>query len=174
MSKQKVAIIIDKLFQDSEVTSPLEELKKAGYEVDVIGFESGVDYVGKNGAVVKSNKSIDEVKSSDYAGLVIPGGWAPDKMRMNEGMVKLTQEINSAGKPIASICHAGWMLVEADIIKGKKVTSYKAIKTDMKNAGGNWVDEEVVVDGNLVCSRTPDDLPAFNRELLNLLSKVPA
>lgn len=170
--KQKVAIIIDHLYQDSEVTSPHEELLKSGFEVDVIGFNSNEIYEGKKGAKVKSNKSINEVSSKDYIGLVIPGGWAPDKMRMNEKMISLIKEMNSDSKPISSICHGGWMLVEADIIKGKKVTSYKAIKTDMKNAGANWVDEEVVIDGNIITSRTPDDLPAFNREFIKALSKV--
>ena len=171
MSK-KVAILIDHLFQDLEVTEPKKELEKNGYSVDVIGFQSGEEYIGKNGAKVKSNKSINDVSSKDYDGVVIPGGWAPDKMRMNEKMVRLVQEINRAQKPIASICHGGWMLAEADIIKGKKVTSYKAIKTDLKNAGASWLNEEVVIDGNLITSRTPDDIPAFNRELIKALSKV--
>ena len=173
MSK-KVAILIDQLFQDSEVTDPREDLKKTGYEVDIIGTKANEEYVGKKGVKVKSNKSIDEVKANDYEGVVIPGGWAPDKMRMNEKMVKFIQDLNKAKKPVASICHGGWMLAEADIIKGKTVTSYKAIKTDLKNAGANWVDKEVVIDGNLITSRTPDDIPAFNRELLKALSKVVA
>lgn len=171
MSK-KVAILIDQLFQDSEVIDPQKELQKSGYTVDVIGFKNNDEYVGKKGAKVRSNKSIDEVQAKDYEAVVIPGGWAPDKMRMNAKMVKFVQEINTAKKPIASICHGGWMLVEADVVKGREVTSYASIKTDLKNAGAKWVDKEVVVDGNLITSRTPDDLPAFNRELLKALSKV--
>ncbi len=169
---QKVAILIEQLFQDSEVTSPQEELIKNGFVVDIIGTNTEEVYEGKRGVKIKANKSIDEINSRDYIGLVIPGGWAPDKMRMNEKMVKFTQEINKAGKPIASICHGGWMLVECDIVKGKKVTSYASIKTDLKNAGAIWVDEVVVVDGNLVTSRKPDDLPEFNKEFVKLLSKV--
>ena len=172
-NNQKVAILIDHLYQDSEVTEPKKELEKAGFVVDVIG-QSIEEYVGKKGAKVKSNKTIDSVSAKDYAGLVIPGGWAPDKMRMNEKMVKFTQEINQAKRPIASICHGGWMLAEANIIKGKNVTSYKAIKTDLKNAGANWLDKEVVVDGNLITSRTPDDLPVFCSELIKALSLVKA
>lgn len=167
---KKIAILIDHLFQDSEVTSPLEELTKSGFTVDVIGMAKGVEYEGKKGTKIKSNYSIDEVFSKDYVGLIIPGGWAPDKMRMNEKMVTFTKEMNLQKKPIASICHGGWMLAEADIIKGKKLTSYKAIKTDLTNAGGNWIDEEVVVDGNLITSRTPDDLPAFNKALIQALN----
>ena len=172
MSKGKVAILIDQLYQDSEVTDPLAELQKAGFIVDVIGPNVSEEYIGKKGTKIKATKSIEEVTSKDYMGVVIPGGWAPDKMRMNEKMVSFVKEINAKGNPIASICHGGWMLVEADVVRGKKVTSYASIKTDLKNAGGKWSDEEVIVDGNLITSRTPSDIPAFNREMIKALSLV--
>lgn len=172
MPKGKVAIIVDQLFQDSEVTDPKEKLIEAGFEVDVIGPNTTEEFIGKKGTKIKANKSIEQVNAKDYIGLVIPGGWAPDKMRMNEKMVKLIEEINAKNKPIACICHGGSMLVEADVVKGKKVTSYASIKTDLINAGARWHDKEVVVDGNLITSRTPADLPVFCAEFLKALSLV--
>ena len=175
MNKQnKVAILIEQLFQDSEVTDPKQKLQEAGFQVDIIGPDIKEEYIGKKGTKIKADKTIDSVSSSDYVGVVLPGGWAPDKMRMNEKMVKFVIELNSKNRPIASICHGGWMLVEADIVKGKKVTSYASIKTDLINAGAKWFDMEVVVDGNLICSRTPADLPAFCLELVKALSLVKA
>lgn len=169
---QKIAILIDQLFQDSEVTDPKEKLENAGFKVDVIGPNTTEEYVGKKGTKIKANKSIDEVNAKDYSGLVIPGGWAPDKMRMNEKMVQFVVDINDKNKPIACICHGGSMLVEADVVKGKKVTSYASIRCDLINAGGRWHDKEVVVDGNLITSRTPADLPIFCSELLKALSLI--
>ena len=170
--EQKVAILIDQLFQDSEVTDPKEKVENAGFKVDVIGPNINEEFVGKKGTKIKANKSIEEVSAKDYVGLIIPGGWAPDKMRMNEKMVKFVEEINSKNKPIACICHGGSMLVEADVVKGKRVTSYASIRTDLINAGGRWTDKEVVVDGNLITSRTPADLLVFCSEFLKALSLV--
>ena len=173
MNKQsKVAILIDQLFQDSEVTEPKQKLQEAGFQVDIIGANTNEEYVGKKGTKIKADKTIDSVSSKDYVGVVLPGGWAPDKMRMNEKMVKFVIELNSRNHPIASICHGGWMLVEADIVKGRKVTSYASIKTDLINAGAKWLDMEVVVDGNLISSRTPADIPAFCAQLIKSLSLV--
>ena len=172
MSKGKIAIIVDQLFQDSEVTDPMDKLLEAGYEVNIIGPNTTEEFIGKKGTKIKADKSIEQVKAKDYVGLVIPGGWAPDKMRMNEHMVKFIEEINSKNMPIACICHGGSMLVEADIVKGKKLTSYASIKTDLINAGARWHDKEVVVDGNLITSRTPADLPVFCAEFLKALSLV--
>ena len=170
--KKRIAILIDQLYQDSEVTEPKEKAEANGFAVDLIGPNTDEEYVGKKGTKLKANKSIDKVSSKDYIGLVIPGGWAPDKMRMNEKMVKFIEEINAKNKPIACICHGGSMLVESDIVKGKHLTSYASIKTDLINAGARWVDKEVVVDGNLITSRTPSDLPAFCNEFLKALSLV--
>lgn len=169
---KKVAILIDQLFQDSEVTDPKQKLEDAGLQVDIIGPNTTEEYIGKKGTKIKAGKSINDVQAKDYIGLVIPGGWAPDKMRMNEKMVKFVEEINLKNKPLACICHGGSMLVEADIVKGRKVTSYASIKTDLINAGARWIDKEVVVDGNLITSRTPADLPVFCAEFLKALSLV--
>ena len=170
--EQRVTILIDQLFQDSEVTEPKEKLEAAGFKVDVVGSNTTEEFVGKKGTKIKANKSIDDVSAKDYVGLVIPGGWAPDKMRMNEKMVKFIEDINEKNKPIACICHGGSMLVEAGIVKGRKVTSYASIKTDLINSGARWCDKEVVVDGNLITSRTPADLPAFCAEFLKALSLI--
>ena len=173
MSKnKKIAIIVDQLFQDSEVTDPKEKLENAGFKVDIIGPNTTEEYVGKKGTKIKADKSIDSISSNDYIGLVIPGGWAPDKMRMNPNMVKLVEEINAKNKIIGCICHGGSMLVEAGVVKGKRLTSYVSIRTDLINAGARWSDKEVVADGNLITSRTPADLPAFCAELLKALSLV--
>ena len=169
---KKIAILIDQLFQDSEVTDPKEKLESAGFSVDIIGPNTKEEYIGKKGTKIKANKSIDDVSAKDYGGLVIPGGWAPDKMRMNEKMVTFVEQINEKNKPIACICHGGSMLVEAGIVKGRKVTSYVSIRTDLINAGARWLDKEVVSDGNLITSRTPADLPAFCAEFLKALSLV--
>lgn len=170
--EQKVAILIDQLFQDSEVTDPREKLQGAGFKVDIIGANKTEEYIGKKGTKIKADKTIDEVSSKDYSGLVIPGGWAPDKMRMNEKMIMFIEGINEKNKPIACICHGGSMLVETNIVKGRKLTSYASIKTDLINAGARWSDKEVVIDGNLITSRTPADLPIFCAELLKALSLV--
>lgn len=169
---QKIAIIIDQLFQDSEIIDPKEKLENAGFKVDIIGSNTTEEFIGKKGTKIKANKSIEEVSAKDYAGLVIPGGWAPDKMRMNEKIVKFVEEINEKNKPIACICHGGSMLAEAGIVKGRRVTSYASIKTDLINAGARWSDKEVVVDGNLITSRTPADLPVFCAEFLKALTLV--
>jgi protease I len=114
----------------------------------------------------------DQVSAADFDGMVIPGGYAPDLMRRHPKMVQLVRDFNEAGKLVAAICHAGWMLASAEILQGKTVTSFFAIKDDLVHAGANWVDEEVVVDGNLVTSRKPDDLPAFMRAIIKALQQV--
>ena len=172
VKNQKVAILIDQLFQDSEVTDPKSKLEEAGFTVDIVGPNTTEEYIGKKGTKIKANKSIDSVSVKDYVGLVIPGGWAPDKMRMNAAIVKFISDVNLKNYPIACICHGGSMLVEADVVKGKKVTSYASIRTDLINAGARWVDKEVVVDGNLITSRTPADLPVFCSEFLKALMQI--
>lgn len=155
------------MFEDSEFRVPYERVKDAGHEPVIIGLEAGKKLEGKKGdEKITTEKSIDEVSADDFAGLVIPGGYSPDKIRTNSKMVTLTKAIFKADKPVAAICHAGWMLAEADIIKGKTVTSWPSIKTDLINAGAEWVDQEVVEDGNLITSRKPDDLEAFTKALL--------
>ncbi|HYI45267.1 MAG TPA: type 1 glutamine amidotransferase domain-containing protein [Actinomycetota bacterium] len=171
----KIAFIIDEMFEDSEFKVPYERAKEAGHEPVIIGLEAGKELMGKKGEVkITTEKSIDEVTPEEFDALVIPGGYSPDKIRSNRGMVAITKGIFEASKPVAAICHAGWMLAEADIIKGKTVTSWPSIKTDLINAGANWVDQEVAEDGNLITSRKPDDLEAFSKALLAQIEQSPS
>ncbi len=168
----KVAFIVDEMFEDSEFRFPYDRVKEAGHEAVIVGLESGKKLEGKKGKeTITTEKSIDEVSADDFDALVIPGGYSPDKIRSNEQMVGLTKAIFSADKPVAAICHAGWMLAEADILKNKTVTSWPSIKTDLINAGAEWVDQEVVEDGNLITSRKPDDLEAFSKALLSQIEQ---
>lgn len=163
----KVAFIVDEMFEDSEFQVPYERVKEAGHEPVVIGLEAGKKLEGKKGEVTTTTEiAAGDADAAEYAALVIPGGYSPDKIRTDEAMVGLTKAVHGAGKPVAAICHAGWMLAEADLVRGKTVTSWPSIKTDLVNAGAEWVDQEVVEDGNLITSRKPDDLEAFSKALL--------
>ena len=166
---KKVAILVENIFNVFEFWYPYYRLKEAGAEVVVVGSGSAEVYTGKPATEVKADVSADQVSASDFDGMVIPGGYAPDIMRRYPKMVQLVKEMFEAGKVVAAVCHAGWMLASADILKGKTMTSYFSIKDDMVHAGANWVNEEVVVDGNLITSRKPDDLPAFMRAILAAL-----
>jgi protease I len=168
MSKT-ILLLIENEFRDEEAVYPYYRFKEAGYDVKIVGPEKGREYKGKFGVVLKSDLDVLKIKPEDVTAVIIPGGYAPDKMRINRDMVDLVKRIFVQGKVIAAICHGGWMLAEADIVRGKKVTGYKAIATDLKNAGGKYLDSEVVVDGNIVTSRTPADLPAFCSSILKLI-----
>jgi protease I len=165
----RVAFIVDDLFEDAEFMDPLDRVQKAGHEAVVVGLSAGKEITGKKGMKATVDKAASEVRADEFDALVIPGGYSPDKVRTNENLVAFTREVHAAGKPVAAICHAGWVLAEADIIRGKTVTSYHSIRTDLKNAGATWVDEDVVEDGNLITSRHPGDIPAFCDTLLKHL-----
>ena len=138
----------------------------------MVGAGGAKSYHSKTGYPVNVDAQADQVSAVEFDAVVVPGGYAPDMMRRHESMVKLVREASQQGKVVAAICHAGWMLASAGIVKGKKATSFFSIKDDMVNAGAQWVDEEVVVDGNLITSRRPDDIPAFCREIVKSLSKT--
>ena len=158
---KKIVVLATDGFEDSELSEPLDAVRQAGATVSVVSEVAGT-ITGKHGTKVTVDKTVEEVTSADYDGLLLPGGVAnPDKMRMNKVAVQLVRDFFSQRKPVAAICHAPWLLVEADEVKGRTLTSWPSLATDIRNAGGNWVDQEVVVDGNLVTSRKPDDLPAF-------------
>jgi protease I len=150
---------------------PYYRLKEEGAEVTVVGTGSSRTYTSKHGYPVDVNKEAREIDMSAYDGVVIPGGYAPDLMRRYPEMVQIVREAHHQGKMVAAICHAGWVLVSAGILKGKRVTGIFSIKDDLVNAGATYVDAEVVRDGNLITSRKPDDLPAFCREMVDALSK---
>ena len=163
----KVAFIMDNMFEDSEFRVPYDRIKEAGHEPVIIGLEAGKKLEGKKGKeTVETEKAIAEVSPDDFAAVVIPGGYSPDLIRTNDDMVSFVKNTFDAGHPTAAICHAGWMLAEAGIVNGKRVTSWPSIRTDLVNAGADWVDEEVVEDGNMITSRKPDDLEAFSKTIL--------
>ncbi|MEB7923843.1 type 1 glutamine amidotransferase [Atlantibacter hermannii] len=170
MSK-KIAVLITDEFEDSEFTSPAEAFKKAGHEVVTIEKQAGNTVKGKQGeAEVIIDKSIDDVSPSDFDALLLPGGHSPDQLRGDSRFVDFTREFVESGKPVFAICHGPQLLISADVIRGRKLTAVTPIVVDVKNAGAEFFDQEVVVDKDqLVTSRTPDDLPAFNREALRLL-----
>lgn len=168
---KKVVLCVENNYQDLELWVPYYRLKEEGAQVTVVGSGSSRTYTSKYGYPIDAEKEAKEIDISKYDGVVIPGGYAPDMMRRYPDMVKMVRDAHQKGKVVAAICHAGWMLVSAGILKGKKVTGVSAIKDDLINAGANYVDEEVVRDGNLITSRKPDDLPAFCREIIDALAK---
>jgi protease I len=167
---KKVAIIAADMVEEIELTEPRKALEDAGAETHLISMKSGqiqgfnhFDKAGRH----KVDKVVEEVDASDYDALMIPGGVGnPDQMRVDENMVRFTRDFFEQGKPVAAICHAPWMLVEAGVVRHRRLTSWPSLQTDIRNAGGDWVDKEVVVDQGLVTSRKPDDIPAFNRKMI--------
>ncbi|HEX3328242.1 MAG TPA: type 1 glutamine amidotransferase domain-containing protein [Actinomycetota bacterium] len=168
----KVAFIMDEMFEDSEFRVPYDRVREAGHEAIIVGLEKGKKLTGKKeNETVTTDVAIGDVSANRFDALVIPGGYSPDKIRVNHDMVSLTRTMVERDKPVAAVCHAGWMLAEAGVLKGKTVTSWPSIKTDLKNAGAEWVDQEVVEDGNLITSRKPDDLEAFSKTLLSQIAQ---
>jgi protease I len=167
---KRVAIFAADLYEDLELWYPLIRLREEGAEVVVVG-PAAREYQSKHGYPVKAQVAAKDVRAADFHAVVVPGGYAPDHMRRSPEMVALLRENFLAGKPTAAICHAGWMLASAGILEGKTVTSWFSIKDDLIHAGAEWTDREVVVDGNLITSRMPDDLPAFLRALIAALEK---
>jgi protease I len=169
---KKVIILAEQMYDEREFWYPYYRLKEAGAEVTVVGSGSSNTYQSKSGMPVTVDSSADRISAADYHGAVIPGGYAPDHMRRHPPMVQLVRDLFEAGMLIAAICHAGWMLASADILRGRKATSFFAIKDDLIHAGAKWLDQEVVVDGNLVTSRKHDDLPAFMRAVIAALKTM--
>ncbi len=170
LANKKIAVLIENQYQELEVWYPYLRFKEEGAQVFFVGPEKGKVYISKYGYPATAELGIAYVKAHDFDAVVVPGGYAPDYMRRNAQMVQFLRDMNAAQKPVAAICHAGWMLTSAEIISGKKVTSVPAIQDDMRHAGANWVNEEVVRDGNIITSRMPADLPAFCRTIIEDLS----
>jgi protease I len=175
LSGKRVAILVEDEFEDFELTGPADALRAAGAIVTMIGPVKGASYRGKRGeATVTSDLAAGAARMKDFDALVIPGGHAPDKMRMRHAMVDLTRDAVEAGKPIAAICHGPQMLISANGVRGRTLTCWPSIAIDVKNAGGLYVDKPVVEDGNLITSRKPDDVPAFSEALIRALAATPA
>ena len=170
LNGKHVAFLLTDGYEDSELTQPWEALTEAGAKVTLIAPQGG-EVEGKKGFQAPVDLTSAEVDAKDYDALMLPGGvMNPDKLRMEQKAVDFVRAFFDEGNPVAAICHAPWMLVEAGVLKNRTLTSYWSLQTDVRNAGGEWVDREVVVDGNLVTSRNPDDIPAFNRHMVLLFA----
>jgi protease I len=171
-----IAILATDGFEQSELAEPKKALEKAGAKVHVVAPHGG-EIKGWNhtdwGKSAKVDKELNEVSFDDYDALVLPGGvMNPDRLRTDIRAVAFVKKFFEAGRPVAAICHGPWTLIEADVVKGRKLTSWPSLKTDLRNAGADWVDEQVVVDGNLTTSRKPDDIPAFNQAVIEQFAGV--
>jgi protease I len=174
---RRVAIIAADMFERVELTEPRQALEAAGAETELISLKPGkvrgFDHFDPSG-FFSVDRTVKEARPEDYDALFLPGGVGnPDQVRMDEDAVAFVRKIYESGKPIGAICHAPWVLVEADLVRGRRVTSWPSLRTDIRNAGGQWVDQKVVIDGQLATSRKPDDLPAFNKALVEHFAKTP-
>lgn len=175
LTGKRIAMLVEDDFEDREVTGPLAMLRDAGATVTLVGPTAGAEFRGKRGeATVKSDIAAGAAKIKDFDAVVVPGGYAPDKMRMRHAMVDLARDAMEAGKPVAAICHGPQLLISANVLRGRTLTCWPSIAVDVKNAGGLYVDKPVVEDGNLITSRKPDDVPVFSEAIIRALTKVHA
>lgn len=165
LKNKRIAVLAEEQYDLLELWYPAIRMQEEGAKVDIIGTGKE-SYKSKEGKVVEVDLNAEDANADDYDGIIIPGGFAPDKMRRYPAILDLVQKINAEGKPVAFICHAGWVPISAKIVDGKKVTSTIGIKDDLENAGAIWLDQEVVVDGNFITSRSPRDLPAFCQAII--------
>jgi len=171
----KVAVVLADDFEDSEYAIPSDRLRDAGHRLEIVGSHAGVELSGKRGnEVVRVDVAARDADPGGYDLLLIPGGYSPDHLRMDPDVVAFVRQFVDLGKPIAAVCHGPQLLIEAEAVRGRTVTSWPSVRTDLRNAGANWVDREVVEDGNLVTSRKPDDLEAFSAAVLGRLSAAAA
>jgi protease I len=170
MAAKRIAIMVDEMYQVIEVWYPYYRLKEEGLDVDFVAAEAKKEYHSKEGYPCVSDVAAGDAKAADYDCLIVPGGFAPDFMRRSAAVIKFANDMVNAGRVIAAICHGGWLLCSTKAYKGKKATCFMAIKDDIKNAGAEYIDQQCVVDGNLITSRKPDDLPVFCQAILRKLS----
>jgi protease I len=166
---KRVAILVEQEFEHAELTGPLQQLRSAGAIVTIVGPFAGREYSGKRGGTATADAAAGSVRASDFDAVVVPGGHAPDRMRLRHAMVDLVRGAFAAGKPVAAICHGPQLLISADVLRGRTVTCWPSIAVDVRNAGGLYVDRPVAVDGNLITSRKPDDVPQFTAAILSAL-----
>ena len=175
LAGKRVAMLVEDDFEDRELTGPLDALRAAGAAVAIVGPTAAAAFKGKRGdAVVTSDLAAGAARMTDFDALVIPGGYAPDRMRMRHAMVDLARDAMEAGKTVAAICHGPQLLISANVLRGRTLTCWPSIAIDVKNAGGLYVDKPVVEDGNLITSRKPDDVPVFSEAIIRALSNVHA
>lgn len=170
LTGKRIAVLAENMFNDLELWYPVIRLREEGAEVTTVGAANVESCKGEVGLQIRVDRSAEQVSAADFDAIVVPGGYAPDRMRRNQAMLKLVRDMFDQGKPVASICHAGWVLASAGVLRNRKVTGWYSIKDDLINAGGEFVDEPVVRDGNLISSRHPGDLGAFCREIIASLS----
>ncbi|HYI14383.1 MAG TPA: type 1 glutamine amidotransferase domain-containing protein [Thermomicrobiales bacterium] len=170
---KRVAMVLARNFEDIEATDPKQYLEARGATVTVIGMDKN-PIEGKKGAVLDPDTTFEQTSVGEFDALVIPGGGSPEQLRINDAAVAFTRDFVNSGKPVASICHGPQLLISAEVVRGKTLTSVATIRDDVRNAGGNYVDEAIVTDGNLITSRVPKDLPQFNEAVAESLAKVPA
>lgn len=170
LTGKKVAVLAEDYYENLELWYPVLRLREAAAEVKIVGPKAGESYKSKEGYPAKADLSMDEARAAEFDAVIVPGGYAPDKMRRYPAMLRLVRDAFEQGKVVAAICHAAWVPISAGIVKGKTMTCVSAVKDDVTNAGAHYVDKEVVVDGNLISSRTPSDLPAFCREIIKALA----
>ena len=170
LNGKRIAILAEEGFEDSELIEPMRVLKDAGARVLIVGSGSQETYRGKRGgATVRVDATADKVKAEDFDAIIVPGGYAPDKMRLYQSMIDLVRKAHDLGKVVAAICHGPQLLISAEIVRGRRVTSWPSVAVDLRNAGADWVDVPVVQDGNLITSRKPADLPRFNKAIIEAL-----
>jgi protease I len=170
LSGKRVAILAEENFEDSELIEPIRALKDAGAKVLIVGSGSRETYKGKRGSVTITVDAVaDNVKAEDFDAIIVPGGYAPDKMRLHQPMIDLVRKANDLGKVIAAICHGPQLLISAEIVRGRHITSWPSVAVDLRNAGADWIDAPVVQDRNLITSRKPADLPRFNKAIIDAL-----
>jgi protease I len=167
---KRIAILAEQDFEDVELMEPLKAMKEAGAQIFIVGSGSQTSYQGKRGKVtIKVDIDADKVRADDFDAIIIPGGYAPDKMRLHQPMIDLVRKAHDLGRVIAAVCHGPQLLISAGIVSGRRLTSWPSVAIDLKNAGAIWVDEPLVKDGNIITSRRPSDLPVFNRAIIQAL-----
>ncbi|KIL48240.1 type 1 glutamine amidotransferase domain-containing protein [Jeotgalibacillus soli] len=170
LKEKKIIALVSPDFEDLELWYPVMRLQEEGAVVHLVGEKKGETYIGKYGVPAQSDYAFNEIKAADYDAILVPGGWAPDKLRRYPEVLEMVRKMDKAQKPIGQICHAGWVLISAGILKGRQVTSTPGIKDDMVNAGATWHDEPVVVDGHIISSRRPPDLPPYAKAFADALA----
>lgn len=170
LTGKKIIALVDDEFEDLELWYPVYRAREEGAIVTLVGPEKGKKYIGKYGVPAEAELSFDEAVSADYDGILVPGGWAPDKLRRYDKVLSLVREMDADRKPIGQICHAGWVLISAKILQNRKVTSTPGIRDDMENAGAEWFDEAVVVDNHIISARRPPDLPPYAKAFCDALA----